>query len=444
MEAFIQTQVHVVYLCGPSPEGKFYVGQTSDFARRCRSHASGQGGCPNFHNAVRRFGWLSFPIRVLAQTDSVDEADQLERRYIAQYNALYPHGYNMTTGGRSTLFDPEARPDPSFVESSITQEELVAEGQWRLAHPTHPYFLDLPGECPVCGEVCSCQVDAVFGRSVLEHFLSGGVSADYVLGESRELRKSLQTSVDASWLISLAKENMDVCKTDETLPVVAVQYVERLTPFIERSLRRSVLAKKGLPSFSQGRLRIVPGPKSDILVSVAVAKAFRRARRELGETLSSRVNVFHQLLETYGTNPARAQTTINLLTVRGASTEELTEALADADLRRELAAADLRELGMLTAAFPDRDEREWAWNQRLLAGDLRNWNSTNGAPDILVSKVGPSPSIRVVIFPSLAARRDYVRELLALDPVTRLMSVRKAVTGKRLEVRDISLPCSDL
>ena len=41
----------------------------------------------------------AFKYKVLAYCHK-DEADDYERRYIAQYNTLHPNGLNMTTGGK--------------------------------------------------------------------------------------------------------------------------------------------------------------------------------------------------------------------------------------------------------------------------------------------------------------------------------------------------------
>ena len=54
--------------------------------------------------------------------------------------------------------------------------------------------------------------------------------------------------------------------------------------------------------------------------------------------------------------------------------------------------------------------------------------------------MGGEPSgLRVIGLPSLAARREYVRSLLAMDPKDRLAAVRAAATNSDLVVRDVAV-----
>jgi len=199
-----------------------------------------------------------------------------------------------------------------------------------------------------------------------------------------------------------------------------------------------VLAKKSLPSGSQGKLQIVSGSKVDANVFLSVAKAFGHMRRNLGTTLVSRVNVFHRLLDSYGTIPAREKIALRLLAVRGASPEELEEARADAALLRELSAAEPREFEALKIAFPTRIDRDREYDRRLLTGSLRNWSDLDGHPAIII--MGGEPGgLRVIGSPSLAARREYVRSLLVMDPKDRLAAVRAATTNADVVVRDVAV-----
>jgi hypothetical protein len=101
----VQASAFVIFLCGPSPEGKFYVGQTSDFVRRNRDHQNARGECPHYHQAIQRFGWARLRPRIIAQTDIQEEADRLERLFITKYDSLFPNGYNLTLGGRATFYN---------------------------------------------------------------------------------------------------------------------------------------------------------------------------------------------------------------------------------------------------------------------------------------------------------------------------------------------------
>ncbi len=57
--------------------------------------------CWYLNNAIRKHGKDSFEVRLL-ETCPVNEMDIREQKYIAEYNTLYPNGYNLTKGGKTT------------------------------------------------------------------------------------------------------------------------------------------------------------------------------------------------------------------------------------------------------------------------------------------------------------------------------------------------------
>jgi hypothetical protein len=83
-----------------SPNGKQYVGIT------CKNHKDrwngGRGYISNHHfwSAIIQYGWNNFQHEVLASGLSCDEAIEMEKRLIAEYNLTDPqYGYNITAGG---------------------------------------------------------------------------------------------------------------------------------------------------------------------------------------------------------------------------------------------------------------------------------------------------------------------------------------------------------
>jgi len=47
------------------------------------------------------FGLENFTVEILAEADCLEDAHELEQRFIADYNSLWPNGYNISTGGYS-------------------------------------------------------------------------------------------------------------------------------------------------------------------------------------------------------------------------------------------------------------------------------------------------------------------------------------------------------
>ena len=78
-----------------SPSGKVYIGLTG----RKPQHRWGADGkyykTQPFYYAIRKYGWDNIEHIILSTTESLEEARELEKRYIAEYDATNPeHGYN--------------------------------------------------------------------------------------------------------------------------------------------------------------------------------------------------------------------------------------------------------------------------------------------------------------------------------------------------------------
>lgn len=54
------------------------------------------------HNAIREHGVEAFTFEVVRTTATRDEACEIERALIAEFQTMRPHGFNLTTGGEST------------------------------------------------------------------------------------------------------------------------------------------------------------------------------------------------------------------------------------------------------------------------------------------------------------------------------------------------------
>lgn len=80
--------------------GKVYIGQSRNIAARWRQHSHNHKDTHNDHirKALIKYGAENFAIDILEQCDA-DMLDELERKYIAQYDSLSPNGYNLENGG---------------------------------------------------------------------------------------------------------------------------------------------------------------------------------------------------------------------------------------------------------------------------------------------------------------------------------------------------------
>ncbi len=233
----LQDRAIVIYLAGPCPEGKFYIGQTENFAVRMACHRRADGACPSFHEALQRFGFDRLRPRIIAQTDSPDEADILERRYIQLFNALFPHGYNMTLGGRATQFDPKLK-ITGFTEMPVTEDELrqaaLDEIESRFG-PTPDDYFDRAHRWLI--------------RYLHEAIAAGKSVTDINPSENPKLLKICRDLEKFDHYEELAVRSLGLSSREKrkARPHALKLYGERLFGYVLDSLRVNILRSRGLP-----------------------------------------------------------------------------------------------------------------------------------------------------------------------------------------------------
>lgn len=96
-------KLHSIYIITNKINGKKYIGQSVDPARRKASHfcATARG---LIGKAILKYGRESFGFRVLMTGATKAEADYFEKAMIARMNTRVPHGYNLSAGGESGAF----------------------------------------------------------------------------------------------------------------------------------------------------------------------------------------------------------------------------------------------------------------------------------------------------------------------------------------------------
>jgi hypothetical protein len=451
----VQTQSFVVYLFGPCPDGKYYVGQTDDYSRRIRDHRNAAGGCPKFHDAIRRHGWDAFPVKIITETHFQEEADRLEILYITKHNSLWPDGYNMTLGGRATRFDPDAK-IVGFDEAVVSEKEIFVEARERLEGTDD-------GICPACGResyfspCSSCGVAQGFGNAVLVHLLSGNEIEAFALPGVGKAAKDFRLCSDASYYIDLIKSRaVRGGKLAEVIPLAAIQYAGRLLPYMRASLKRAVLVKCKKPSFSLGRFIAYPGRKADVRLEININRHFRRHHRELGVNSAQSIEVFRSAIVAYSGRDGQSQPLIEQMLLRhGATQAEVDEAGKDAALIQRLNAIGNEEVRKLspedagyTTIFNDERgvgfqisiprEPSKVFELNLLSGDLTHFSADSNRPEFLLMHKAVTPGhIMVVSFDTHSIRRDFVGGLADKPSAERIALLRQTALhgGEGLRVR---------
>lgn len=85
--------------CHTSPSGKRYVGISNNPEKRWNN---GKGYIKNylFYRAIEKYGWNNFTHEILYENLSIDEAGEIEKKLISEWNLTDPnYGYNLREGG---------------------------------------------------------------------------------------------------------------------------------------------------------------------------------------------------------------------------------------------------------------------------------------------------------------------------------------------------------
>ena len=439
-----ETKSYTVYLFGPSPEGKYYVGQTDDFERRIRSHEYADGSSPRFHAAIQRFGWDAIPLKVVAEANNQEEADRLEILYISKHNCLWPNGYNMTLGGKATRFDPKARVE-GFVEAEVQEEEVLAEasarlGAWRSI-----------GICPACGRESlstpcdSCGVAHGFGEAVLAHYITKKNVEAFELPGTGRLAKHFRLSRDSDYFINLVKSRLGSDgKIPDIIPVVAIQYASRLLPYMHASLRRAALLKRGEPTLSLGRFIPCTASKSDIRWEISINRHLRRNHKSLGVSFAQSVEVYRWAFSRIQECDSSALSlTDQILIKNGASRLELDEAAKDAFVIQRLELIADEEKRKLLPQEPEppaiqnddqsitfvikiSSESNKVYDDNLFADDLAYFAANGDKPQLFLIHCAISrDQLLVVEFDTHNHRRDFVNHLSGITPPERILYLQK-------------------
>ncbi|MFW5895527.1 MAG: GIY-YIG nuclease family protein [archaeon] len=87
-----------IYLIENKKNGKKYIGQTKDFARRWIEHCTQEQ--LKIDEVIQKYGWDNFETEVL-ETPPLDKLNEREQYWIEKYGTYQGEGYNFTPGGNT-------------------------------------------------------------------------------------------------------------------------------------------------------------------------------------------------------------------------------------------------------------------------------------------------------------------------------------------------------
>jgi hypothetical protein len=98
-----------IYKITNRTDNKIYVGQTiQDVEARWKDHLKKGSNCRYLKSAINKYGLDNFDFKLVCITFD-NNLDDMEIKYIEQYNSLVPNGYNLRLGGNSGRHNAETK-----------------------------------------------------------------------------------------------------------------------------------------------------------------------------------------------------------------------------------------------------------------------------------------------------------------------------------------------
>lgn len=93
-------RTYYIYKVIDKTNGKIYIGKTSNFKERKKQHERcyKKEDC-KFHRTIRKHGKENFEWEIIEKTTGLQNAYELEKKYIKECSSYGKSGYNMTKGG---------------------------------------------------------------------------------------------------------------------------------------------------------------------------------------------------------------------------------------------------------------------------------------------------------------------------------------------------------
>ena len=167
-----------IYIAQNIVNGKAYVGKAEKYITnnkqkwghlaRWKRHEqealninNAKGRFSHINNAIREFGFDKFKITKVCDCD-LSEINELEQKYIKEYNTLDPNGYNMTEGGSTGRHSYMANQKKKVPRNITNEERYELQHQIMETPVANPNFYDQDKDLPKYLS-CSRKNDKVIG-----------------------------------------------------------------------------------------------------------------------------------------------------------------------------------------------------------------------------------------------------------------------------------------
>ena len=115
-------KTYTVYIHKNKINNKCYIGQTcQNTQRRWRNNGEGYNRSPKFYQAIKKYGWDNFEHIIYKTNLTGEQADELEKLLIQQYDSIN-NGYNISLGGREGI---ALTPEQASINNKIKWSQGV-------------------------------------------------------------------------------------------------------------------------------------------------------------------------------------------------------------------------------------------------------------------------------------------------------------------------------
>ena len=123
-------QLGTIYCLENTVTDKMYIGKTTNFKKRMRDYATGNGH-GYIGKSINKHGWKNFSV-MQVETIPVEDLNDAEKFWIDFLDTIRPNGYNLRSGGEGGAHSPESR-------------ELMREAALRRVEDgTNPFVVNNP------------------------------------------------------------------------------------------------------------------------------------------------------------------------------------------------------------------------------------------------------------------------------------------------------------
>lgn len=126
-----------------APNGKMYIGITSQEPKSRWRNGSGYKYNQLFYRAIQKYGWNNIQHEIVASNLTEGEAKNFEILLISKLNTNdHKHGYNITSGGDGTVGVSHYGNDNSFYGKKHSQEtrEAMSNSHYDCRGENNPFY----------------------------------------------------------------------------------------------------------------------------------------------------------------------------------------------------------------------------------------------------------------------------------------------------------------